>query len=224
MWVDDDDADIISKCAFSVRSSTLEELKSDVTLGYCLCPALKVLKCTGEIRLERIRASSFEVDYSSLHVLELCYDGSVADINRWLDRLSSMIENMQVLKTVELNNSSLDDGSNKISLRSATVERISIHGLELTKCNCPLLKELHTTNLSSAMACSQQLEKLCIQYDNDTDATDPLIHKFNDTIEEMSKLKRLELYCWDQSYQIEIRSQSLELVSVDDSLNDVDCI
>ena len=96
MWVDDDDADIISKCAFSVRSSTLEELKSDVTLGYCLCPALKVLKCTGEIRLERIRASSFEVDYSSLHVLELCYDGSVADINRWLDRLSSMIENMQV--------------------------------------------------------------------------------------------------------------------------------
>jgi len=54
--------------------------------------------------LERICTST---SYSSLQVLELGYDGSVADISMWLDRLSSMIENMQELKTLDLNNSSL---------------------------------------------------------------------------------------------------------------------
>jgi len=159
LWVDDDDANIISKCAFNVRSSTLEALTSNVSLGDCLCPALRMLRCTGEIRLGRICTSS---SYSSLQFLELGYDGSVADINRWLDRLSSMIENMHSLKTLRLNSGSLNDGSNKISLRSATVELIKIYGMELTKCNCPMLKALYTTNLSSAMTCSQQLEKLSI--------------------------------------------------------------
>ena len=225
---EDLDPHLISKYTLNVRSSTLEELESFITLGGCLCPALKILECYGGMRLERICISSFEVDYSSLQDLDLRYDGSVTDVYIGLDQLSKIIENMQMLKTLRLDNISRANCTNKISLQSETIEHITIYGMEITECNCPLLKEMHIRNLSSAMMCSQQLETLICSQQLETlgvhfdKGTDPMLQRFSEVIEQMPKLKRLEVDC-SSRYQIEIRSQSLESASVGGE-NGVDCV
>ena len=195
----DIESDVRYKSTLKVRSSTLEELSSDFALGECFCPSLKALTDQTIMRIERLLSiSSFEVIFTSLDILDLRFDGTVAEVDRGLDRLSAMIENMQMLKTLKLrswNPVDLGTCSNPISLRSGTIEFIDIHGLEMMQCNCPLLKEFEIVLHSNGGA-------------------DPMLQleKFSEVVERMPKLEKLKVMGYRDDlndYPIKIKSQSL---------------
>ena len=212
----------IMKSTLYVRSPTLEKLASAYPLGSCQCPALMLLGRATEIRVERL------VDHSSLtfpllEAVDLQYDGSVTDLKRGLQQLSAALESMHMLKTLRLRNFDANGGiMHTISLRSKTIEYIQIDGLEIIEYECPMLKELNTTHLSSAMANLQQLETLQFNFSTERVDTNPIL--FSEVVEQMSTLKRLKLVSSGGiafAEPIKIRSQSLEslfssgLISVD---------
>jgi len=221
------DADVISdgiaqKSTFNVRSTTLEELKSDFALGMCQCPALKQLGNGTKIHFDQLASASSLITFPLLQNLDLHFYGSTQGVNRDLGQLSTVIENLPILTHLTLFRVLPDHGNDDIasiiSLSSKTVERIDVDGLEIVDCNCPLLHTLYTTNLTSSIVCAQYLERLYIRFEK----VDPMLHRFSNIVGRMPKLKELSLWGGPlDRYPIKIHSKSLESVVLDGF--DVDC-
>jgi len=235
-------ADELELSTFNIVSTTLQELHWGAPLGDCKCPALKVLQNSSNsefginIHMERLRISSFEV--GSIEFLELCYDEEVPGVERGLDHLSTVIDNMKVLKTLHLkarrhylrDNDIVNNNNIKhsVSLRSKSIECIRIDKIEMKECNCPLLKTLVTSNLPSAVLCSSQLEKLSMNLDREDNIdTGLMFRRIAELVEQMPKLKKLRLDTFADCCEISINSKTLEEIDVTGSgigIKVVECI